>query len=53
MNGLSPNIQKLSAHSSQKRYLVGAAATPSSHFGKRTSSTNARSVDEMTGLQNI
>jgi hypothetical protein len=27
--------QKLSAHSSQNRYLVGATATPSSHFGKR------------------
>jgi hypothetical protein len=49
----SPNIQKLSAHSSQNRYLDGAAATPNSHFGKRTSSTNAHSVDAIKRLQNI
>jgi hypothetical protein len=52
MNRLSPNIQKLSALSSQNRYLDGAAATQSSHVKKRTSSTNAHSADLMTRLQN-
>jgi hypothetical protein len=52
-NELSPNIRKLSEHSSQNRYLDGAAATPSSHFGKRTSSTNAHSADAMMRLQKI
>jgi hypothetical protein len=52
-NRLSPNIQKLSAHSSQNRYLDGVAATPDSHFGKRTSSTNAHGADAMMRLQNI
>jgi hypothetical protein len=50
-NGLSPNIQKLSTHSSQNRFLDGAAATPNSHFGKRTSLTYVHSADAIARLQ--
>jgi hypothetical protein len=52
MNGQSLDTLKPSAHSSQNRYLDGAAATPNSCFGKRPSSTDVPSVDATLRLHN-
>ena len=52
MNGLFLDTLKPSAHSSQNRYLDGAAVTPSSCCGKRPSSTDVPSADVTPRLQN-
>ncbi len=44
-NAPSPATSRRSVHSSPSMFLAGVAATPSSYFGKKTSSINVHSVD--------
>jgi hypothetical protein len=48
----SPATPKHFTHLSLRRFLAGAAATPSSCFGRTMPSTNDHSVDANTRIQN-